>query len=120
MIGQKQPTTLGTFAFILWGLIVWGPQFTAVYVVHTWFCACGMSAAAIGIAVGALTALTVVLQLPVAVTPVRVAEFVGLDADDKDAARLISIGRTIAVLSVVAALWTGATAAVVQSCVLAR
>lgn len=117
--GQR-PSTLGTLVYILWGLIVWGLQFTAVYVGHTWICALGVPGAATEVLTAVLTALAVVLILPVALAPGRVARVAALRPEDADAKHLILVARVIAILSIVAALWTGATAGFLQSCALGR
>jgi ABC-type Co2+ transport system permease subunit len=117
---RHEPSTLGTLAFILWGLIVWGLQFTAVYVGHTWLCALGASAAATGLLTALLTVLAVALILPVAVMPDRMAKTVGLRPADSNAAHIIVIARAVALLSIVAALWTGSTAVFLDPCALGR
>jgi hypothetical protein len=117
---RSQPSTLGTLVFILWGLIVWGLQFTAIYVGHTWVCALGIPAASTGVVSVVLTALAIALILPVAIAPARAAGIVALRREDTDSTHLIVIARTVAQLSIVAALWTGGTAAFVQSCALGR
>lgn len=117
---RSQPSTLAVLVFILWGLIVWGLQFTVIYVLHTWFCALGATATAAGAASAVLTALAVVLILPVAVMPGRLARRAALRPEDADASHLMVIARGVALLSIVAALWTGGTVAFLQSCALGR
>ena len=117
---RREPSTLGTFAFLLWGLIVWGLQFTAIYVGHTWFCALAAGPAATTVLAAILTAGAVAAILPVAWAPSRPAALAGLDPVDDDPRHLILIARIVALLSIVAALWTGVAAVVVGACDLAR
>ena len=114
-----EPSTLGTLAFILWGLIAWGLQFTTVYIGHTLLCALGAPPGMTDAAVAVLTAIAVIAILPVAAAPARAAALVGLKPDE-DTLHLIVIARAVALLSIVAALWTGATAIFIQACVLGR
>lgn len=114
-------SALGTLVFLLWGLIAWGLQFTAVYVGHTWLCAMGAAPALGDLMVAALTALAIAAILPVAVAPSRMAGLAGFRITDlEDARSLFLIARAIALLSLLAAAWTGVTAAFVQACELAR
>ena len=116
---DREPSTLGTLAFILWGLIGWGLQFTAVYVGHTWLCAIGASTGATGVAVAILTALAIAAILPVAISPGWAAALIGL-RPEKDTLHLIHIARAVALLSIVASLWTGGVALFVNACELGR
>lgn len=114
-------SALGTLIFLMWGLIVWGLQFTAVYVGHTWLCAMGAAPVLADLLVAALTVLAIAVILPVAIAPAQMAGLAGYRAGDLDDARsLFLIARAIALLSLVAAVWTGATAIFIQACELAR
>lgn len=114
------PSTIGTLVFILWGLIVWGLQLTSVYVGHTWFCALGSPTSATAILSAALTLLAIAAILPVLLAPAWSAAFAGLREDRQDDRHLMAAARIIAVLSFIAAIWTGATAIFVQACELSR
>jgi hypothetical protein len=118
----NDPSTLGTLVFLLWGLIVWGLQFTALYVLHTWFCALGAPGSATVVVSGALTAIAVALIAPVALAPASAGRMrpVGLRRDDSDGRHLVLIARVVGILAIVAALWSGATVAFVQACALGR
>ena len=117
---RHEPSTIGTLVFLMWGLVVWGLQFTAIYVGHTWFCALGASPMATTALATILTAVAVAAILPVALAPSRPAALAGLDRPNDDLRHLILIARAVALLSIVAALWTGAAAIVVGACELAR
>lgn len=117
---RREPSTIGTLVFLLWGLIVWGLQFTAIYLGHTWFCALGAAPAATIALAAILTAAAAAAILPVAWAPSRPAALVGLDRPDDDLRHLLLIARTVALLSIVAAVWTGAAAIAVGACELAR
>lgn len=117
---RREPSTIGTLVFVMWGLIVWGVQFTAIYLGHTWFCALGASPAATTALAAILTAVAAAAILPVAWAPSRPAALVGLDRPDDDQRHLLLIARVVALLSIIAALWTGATAIAIGACELAR
>jgi hypothetical protein len=116
---EREPSTVGTLVFLMWGLIVWGLQFTATYVAHTLFCALGAPASATDILAAGLTVVAVVLILPLLLAPARTGRFAGLRGEP-DHAHLLTIARVIALLSAVAVVWTGVTAAFVEACALAR
>ena len=115
-----EPSTIGTLAFLLWGPIVWGLQFTAIYLGHTWLCALGASPGTTTALAAIVTAVAVAAILPVAWAPARPAALAGLDRRDDDPRHLILVARAVALLSIIAALWTGAAAIVVEACELAR
>jgi hypothetical protein len=117
---RREPSTIGTLVFVLWGLIVWGLQFTALYFGHTWFCALGASPGTTTALAAIITAIAVAAMLPVAWAPTRPAALAGLDRRDDDPRHLILVARAVALLSIIAALWTGAAAIVVEACELAR
>lgn len=117
---RREPSTVGTILFVLWGPLVWGLQFTAVYVGHTWICATGMGASASDVLVATATAIAVALIAPVIVMPERVGRLARLDAGEPNAAYLAAIARLLAMLSLFAALWVGAVAFFIQACALAR
>lgn len=117
-LAEREPSTVGTLVFLMWGLIVWGLQFTALYLSHTWFCALGERAAATGILTAVLTVAAIVAILPALLAPARVGKLVGLREDDSP--HLLLIARAVALLSTVAAIWTGATVIIVPACALAR
>lgn len=117
---RREPSTIGTLVFVLWGLVVWGLQFTAMYLGHTWFCALGASLGTTTALAAILTAVAVAAILPVAWAPSRPAALAGLDSRDDDPRHLILMARAVALLSIIAALWTGGAAIVVGACELAR
>jgi hypothetical protein len=116
----REPSALGTLVFIMWGAIVWGLQLTAVYVGHTWLCALRVPAVTTDVLMAALTALAITAILPILAAPGPSARFAGLRTGDGDSRHLTSIARVIAALSLVATLWTGATAVFLQACAFAR
>jgi len=114
----REPSTAGTLIFLMWGLIVWGLQFTVLYLAHTWFCALGASTAATGILAAILTMLAIVAIAPVLLAPARMARLAGLR--EADSAHLLTIARVVAFVSTVAAVWTGAAVVFVDACALTR
>jgi hypothetical protein len=115
---QREPSTVGTLVFLMWGLIVWGLQFTALYLAHTWFCALGASTAATGILAAILTIIAVFAIAPVLLAPALMGKLVGLRQGDST--HLLTVARVVALLSTVAAIWTGAAVIVVDACALTR
>ena len=113
-------STIGTLVFLLWGLIVWGLQFSASYIGHTWLCAIGAPPLASNLLVGGLAAIAVVLLLPAVFASQRLATLAGIKGDDRDRVGLHTISRAIAALSTVAALWTTAGGLLLQACVQGR
>lgn len=113
-------SSIGTLIFLLWGLIGWGLQFTASYVGHTWLCAIGAPLGASHVLVAVLGVIAVVVILPVALVPGRVAPLARVRAEGADGRHLETIARVIAALSVVAAIWTAAAAFTLQACALGR
>ncbi len=116
---RNRPSTLGTLVFIMWGLIGWGGQLTAIYIGHTWVCALGLPVYATDLLAAVLTAGAFAAVLPVAVVPARIARLPRLGSDD-NGFHIARIARIIALLSLVAIVWTGMTAFFVESCTLAR
>lgn len=117
---QRGPSTIATIGFLLWGLIVWGLQFSLVYVGHTWLCALGWQEQASSILVGIATALSVVLIAPIVIAPAYVSRLTRLERQRRDTNAIITIARLIGALSLVAAIWTGTAALIVQACVSLR
>ncbi|MGK9167661.1 hypothetical protein KXR53_15255 [Inquilinus limosus] len=119
-MGRREPSTIGTLVFLMWGLVVWGLQLTAIYVGHAWLCALGAPADATALLAVVLTILAVAAILPVAWSPSRPAALAGLKEPAGDLRHLMAIARVVALLSIVAAIWTGATAIFIKACELAR
>jgi hypothetical protein len=74
----------------------------------------------IDVLMAALTALAIVATLPILGAPALSARLAGLRNGDPDTRHLTVIACVIAALSLIAALWTGATAVFLQACALAR
>lgn len=106
--------------FLLWGLIVWGLQFSLVYVGHTFLCGLGGQEHASSILVGTATVFSVALIAPIVIAPVQVSRLTGLERQRPDTNAIITIARLIGALSLIAAIWTGSAALIVQACVSLR
>jgi hypothetical protein len=117
---RRDPSTIATIGFLLWGLIVWGLQFSLVYIGHTWLCALGWQAQASSILVGTATAFSVALIAPIVIAPAYVSRLTGVERQRPDTNALIKIARLIGAISLIAAIWTGAAALIVQACVSLR
>ena len=117
---RRDPSTIATMLFLLWGLIVWGLQFSLVYVGHTFLCALGGQEHTSSILVGTATVFSVALIAPIVITPVQVSRLTGLERQRPDTNAIITIARLIGALSLIAAIWTGSAALIVQACVSLR
>jgi len=113
-------TTIGTILFLLWGLVIWGLQFSASYLAHTWLCRLGASATVIDAVIAGLTVLAVALIAPLAFQHDWSARLAGVRGGEADAGHLKTVARTVALLSILAALWTGLGALLVDACVIGR
>lgn len=117
---RRDPSTIATIVFLLWGLIIWGLQFSITYIGHTWLCARGGGETASTVLIGGATVLALGLIAPVVAAPERLSSAARLEPGKPDTVALITIARLIGILSAIAAIWTGATAAIVQACVAIR
>lgn len=117
---RRGPSTIATMLFLLWGLIVWGLQFSLVYVGHTFLCGLGGQEHASSILVGTATVFSVALIAPIVIAPVQVSRLTGLERQRPDTNAIITIARLIGALSLIAAIWTGSAALIVQACVSLR
>jgi hypothetical protein len=111
---------IGTLAFILWGMIVWGLQFSASYAGHTLLCRIGAPAGTSALMVAALAILAVAAIAPVAFFPRAMARLAGIVMTDADRAHILTIGRVIAILSIIAAIWTATGIFLIGQCELGR
>lgn len=104
--------------FMLWGPMIWGLQFTASYAGHAVLCAQGVPPMASRLLVVAAI-LAIITIAPMVLQARRIARRMGLTAAGGGDA-LILVARTIAGLSVIAALWTACGALLLQSCITGR
>lgn len=117
---SRNPSTAGTLAYLLFGLLVWSLQLVFVYGGHTLVCALGAphehaSWLVIAATLACIAALAVFLLQQNAV-----ARWIGLVPRMRERAGLDRIAQLVAVLAGAAVLWTGATALLVSSCVQGR
>ena len=107
---------IGTLVFLLWGMIVWGLQFTAAYVGHTFLCRIGAGDAATDVLVAALTIAALAALAAVGLLPERAARFAGIRLRDEDRRPLVTISRVIVGLATVAAVWTASGIVFLDAC----
>ncbi len=117
---EHNPSTLGAMILIVWGLFVWLLHFSTVYIAHTLLCAQETRPTTITILALWATAFAVVVIAPVVVAPQRMAILTRLPRSNADGHHVVFIARIVAVLSLVAVLWTGATTVLVDGCELLR
>lgn len=116
MYDPARISTAGAILFLLWGLLIWGAQFTAVYLGHTLACLRGGGPDASGGIVAIATAVAVVAILPLVVLPGAAANIAKLRREDEGTAQLVDIARWVGLLALVATLWTGAAMFFVRAC----
>ncbi|WP_187972819.1 hypothetical protein [Aquibium microcysteis] len=117
---RPTPSTLGTLAYLLLGPLAWAMQLTLLYAGHTLFCSQGGSAA---LGDGLVIGVSAVLALLVGgflLVPSAVARRLGLTREMDARAAYDRIAWMAGLLALVAILWTGTTAVLVEACVQGR
>ncbi len=117
---RQNSSTLGTMIFILWGVIVWFLHLSAIYLAHTLLCALETRPTLIMTVIVWATVVALAAIAPIIIAPQRVANLTRLPRSNADGHHVVSIARFVAVLSLVAVLWSGATMVFVDSCELLR
>jgi hypothetical protein len=108
---------VGTLIFIMWGMIVWGLQFTGAYVGHTFLCRVGADDYASDLLIAGLTIVALMALAAVGLFPERTATVAGVRLAGGDRRAIIRISRTIVGLATVAAIWTATGLFIVDACV---
>jgi len=117
---RPEPSTLGTLAYLLLGPLAWAMQLTILYAGHTLFCSQG-GAPALGD--GLVVGVSAVLALLVGgflLFPLAVARILGLTREMDARAAYDRIARIAGILALVAIVWTGTTAVLVEACAQGR
>jgi hypothetical protein len=117
---RPEPSTLGTLAYLLLGPLAWALQLTLVYAGHTLVCSQGGSAALGDGLVIVVSAVLAVLVGSFLLFPLAVARVLGLTREMDARAAYDRIARVAGVLALVAIVWTGATAVLVEACAQGR
>lgn len=110
----------GTLAVLLWGLGVWGAQFTSTYIGHTLLCRIDAPTWVAGTMILVLAFLAVTALAPAILQPRRLADLLGFKGLPEDRRVILTISRCIAVLSLIASIWTVTGAFLVDACILGR
>lgn len=113
---HKRPSTVGTLVYLLLGLIIWAIQFTAIYMVHTLVCTVGAPASIASTFVFILSAAIAIALVVALINGDKLARVLGVGADAQGRTTYDGIFRLIAILSIVAIVWSGATALIVMAC----
>jgi hypothetical protein len=111
---------VGTLVFLLWGLIMWGSQFTASYSLHTLFCRLHIPDGIGDFTIGLLAAFAVAAIVPAVVASKHLSKMLRVRVKGEDRQVLIKIGQLIAGLSLVASVWTAAGLIFVEACAQGR
>jgi hypothetical protein len=112
----RRPSTVGTLVYLVLGLIVWAIQLTAIYMAHTLVCTIGAPASIASTFVFVLSAAIAIALVVALLNGDKVAVALGVAADARGRTTYDAIFRLIAVLSIIAIVWSGATALIVTSC----
>lgn len=115
----SRPSTVGTLVFLLYGLLVWFAQFSAIYAAHTLACLSLAGAAVLSdvLALSATAAALLVLMLHL-IWPHSVARLLGVPAETVESLRLAA--QAMSALAGIAVLWSGAAILLVDACAQAR
>ena len=113
----EKSSPVGTLIFIMWGMIVWGLQFTGSYVGHTFLCRVGADDYASDLLVVGLTIVALVALGAVGLFPDRMATLAGVRLTDGDRRHIVLISRAIVGLATVAAIWTAFGLFFIDACV---
>jgi hypothetical protein len=116
-IRVENSSPVGTLVFIMWGMIVWGLQFTGAYVGHTFLCRVGADDDASDLMIAGLTIAALVALGAVGLFADRTATLAGVRLTDGDRRSIIRISRTIVGLATIAAIWTATGLVIVDACV---
>lgn len=111
---------IGTLVFILWGMIVWGLQFTAAYVGHTALCRIGDGESAVDLFVAAITVVALVGLAVVGLLPEQAARLAGVRLHNEDRRPILAISRIIVGLATVAVIWTASGTLLLEPCIAGR
>ncbi|MDN2580914.1 hypothetical protein [Aquibium sp. ELW1220] len=117
---RPEPSTLGTLTYLLLGPLAWALQLTLVYAGHTLVCSQGGSAALGDGLVIVVSAVLAVLVGSFLLFPLAVARVLGLTREMDARAAYDRIARVAGVLALVAIVWTGTTAVLVEACAQGR
>jgi hypothetical protein len=117
---QHQASAVGTLTYILFGLILWGLQLSAVYGGHTLICTSGLAGSLSQVMVLAVTAVAALVLFAFLIGQHAAARLFGLRDDTAGRRTYDRLSRIIGMLAMVAIIWTGGTALVVASCLQAR
>lgn len=116
----REPSTAGTLVFLMFGPLVWAGHLTLVYGGHTLVCLRGGMADAAGMYVLAVTVVAVLIVCSFIFQLERWARAMGLLTGEDANRTTHRIARLLAILSLIAVLWSGATVGLVSACVQGR
>jgi hypothetical protein len=117
---HPRPALIGSIVYLLFGLIVWSIHLTVIYGGHTLLCTGGLSSDwSTRLIVGA-TVLAALATAAALLAQDRLAAILGLSRESSGRGTLVSIARLLNVLALVAIVWSGGTAAVLEACAPAR
>lgn len=117
---KDRPSITRTLVLMLWGPLVWGVQFTLSYGGHTLLCAQGATPAATRLLVAGVALLALAAIAPVVLRCHAIAARAGAQPAGDNAGFVRFIARTMALLSLLAVVWTAAGALLLQSCIQGR
>ena len=117
--GSAWPSTVGTLAYILSGPLVWALHLTVIYGGHTLACNQEGAGGTTAWLVIAATVTSLCILLPVAFSQ-RIASLFGVVEKTTDRPEYQALARSLAGLSAIAVIWSGAAVAFVTACTQVR
>jgi hypothetical protein len=117
---HARPSATGALAYLTLGPIIWAVQLTVVYGGHTLLCDAGAPPASSVTLVAATTAAAVLAVLAALLFRPALARRAGLGPDTSGRRTLEALARLLDLLSLIAIVWSGSAAAVLQACAAAR
>ena len=116
----RHSSLAGMSIYLLFGLVLWALQLAIVYAGHSLFCAQRIDEAVFFAVHLSATFLPVALLVLFLVGQRRIARWFSLSQAKEDRCAYHRIARLCAILSLAAVIWTGMTAALLDTCGLGR
>jgi hypothetical protein len=117
---HPRPSAVGTIVYLILGPILWAVQLTVIYGGSTLLCVTGVPPGASTALVALTTAAAFIAGAGAMLFRATVARWFGVSPGAEGRSTLDALARLLDLLSLVAILWTGSAAVVLQACIVAR